>query len=270
VDAPDYNIAPAAPIADELSRIARAEVDFSLALCGHIASDPSYCVHQCRKAIKRLRALIRLISQGDGDTARSIDRRLRDTGRMLADARDAEVIVRTAIGLGADDAGALFDRISMPHQEVPDTAVVQAVTELLQEVRAELDEFIAAREWAIESILPAIEDGFRKVDSGKRRFSESGNKHHAHDWRKGVQRCANQLRLVEQLNPHLAAGRLQELDALAEILGDYNDLSILRHALKPKHGDPKNKSITDLRKRAKVRQRELRKRLLESGESHGV
>jgi CHAD domain-containing protein len=232
--------------------------------------DPVESVHQFRKAIKRLRALVRLGRTEDRDNARNIDRMLRDTARLLSDARDAEVVRRTAIRLcGIDAVRSPSDFDFALSNNVPDAQLVEVVTGQLDEVCDELDEFISGIEWSEAKLRAAIELETRNMLRDMYRFSESGHDRHAHSWRKRVQRCANQLRLIEMLVPDLAAGQLGQLGAVAEILGDYNDLTILRQALKASGSLPHKKSNAKLRKTARKRQRRLRKLAIESGEPIG-
>jgi len=240
-------------------------------MAGEFVIDPVEPIHQFRKSIKRLRALVRLGREEDAAAARSIDRMLRDVGRSLGDARDAEVVKRTASKLCSPGEGEFptdFD-FGQP-VNLPDQRLIQTVTDSLEEVRVELDQFIAGIEWSDEQIRAAIEQEIENAVRDMQRFSKSGHDEEAHDWRKRVQRCANQLRLVAAMVPVLSADQLENLNHVAEILGDYNDLTILRHALQRSRSEFHKKSNTSLRKKAKKHQSHLRKLALESGKSIGA
>ncbi len=58
------------------------------------ASDLASSVHEARRAIKRARALVRLVEPWP--TSSPTDSTLRDAGRALAPIRDAQVMVLTA------------------------------------------------------------------------------------------------------------------------------------------------------------------------------
>jgi CHAD domain-containing protein len=81
-------------IREELRRTAEAEIDASLEALT-TANDPVEVVHECRKAIKRVRALVSLGTCIDGGDARRLDRMLRDTGRLMGPIRDATVFHQT-------------------------------------------------------------------------------------------------------------------------------------------------------------------------------
>lgn len=67
-------------------------------------TDLDMAVHTTRKGIKRLRAFLRLARRSIGTSTYRIENgALRDTGRLLAPARDAYVLVDTARDLDASD-----------------------------------------------------------------------------------------------------------------------------------------------------------------------
>jgi CHAD domain-containing protein len=83
--------------ASGLERIALAQLDLAIELLrGEAAVAPDETVHETRKALKRLRALLRLLESELG-RKRAADEQavLRDAATRLAGARDAEVMVRT-------------------------------------------------------------------------------------------------------------------------------------------------------------------------------
>jgi hypothetical protein len=93
-----FALLPGEPPAEGLRRIALGQVDLVLELLeGEI--DPmatARAVHETRKALKRLRALVSLLKDElpEGEFERD-DATLRDAGRRLAGARDGEVMLGT-------------------------------------------------------------------------------------------------------------------------------------------------------------------------------
>jgi CHAD domain-containing protein len=240
-------------------------------MAGEFVSDPVEPIHQFRKAIKRLRALVRLGSTEDEDAVRKIDRKLRDIGRSLGDARDAEVVKRTAMKLCDDDQRLSKTDFEFARSDVPpDRRLVEALTDRLDEVSDELDPFITGAVWSVEQIRTAIERELDAAEQDMRQFSKTGRDEAAHDWRKRVQRCANQLRLVEAIVPILTADQRENLNRTAELLGDYNDLTVLRWALQSSRNEMNQRSHARFHSKAKRQQRKLRQQVLEAGESFGV
>jgi CHAD domain-containing protein len=83
--------------ADGCKRIALGQLDLAIEqLQGEGAAPAERAVHETRKALKRLRALMRLLREELGEQAFARENAvLRDAGRRLAGARDAEVILDT-------------------------------------------------------------------------------------------------------------------------------------------------------------------------------
>ncbi len=85
-------------VGDGLRRATLAQLDIAIEALqsGGATGVPRRHVHEARKALKRLRALIRLLRGRLGETAYERDSTtLRDAGRLLAGARDAEVLLST-------------------------------------------------------------------------------------------------------------------------------------------------------------------------------
>jgi CHAD domain-containing protein len=80
-----------------LRRIALGQLDLAIELLrGESSTPPEEAVHEMRKALKRLRALMRLLEGEIGAKRAKRERAvLRDAGRRLAGARDTEVMVGT-------------------------------------------------------------------------------------------------------------------------------------------------------------------------------
>ncbi len=93
-----FALLPGEPLADGLRRMALGQLDLAIELLqGHGGEVPgAMTVHETRKALKRLRALVGLL---EGELGEHVSTRedavLRDAGLRLSGARDAEVLVST-------------------------------------------------------------------------------------------------------------------------------------------------------------------------------
>src|SRR4051812_4537805 len=81
----------------EIRRIARKEIS---AIVKQLATrgpqNEGESLHEARKHLKKIRALLRLLRDDLGDrTYRKENRSFRDVGRVLSPRRDAEVLVKT-------------------------------------------------------------------------------------------------------------------------------------------------------------------------------
>jgi CHAD domain-containing protein len=289
---------PGEQLGEGLQRMALGQLDLAIELLtderqgerhrhGHRNTPDERAIHETRKALKRLRALLRLLREelGERRFARE-DALLRDAGRSLAGARDAEVVVNTL--------DALLDRSPAK------LASRRAVTELRKLLVAEREaaarrtlgdgaaraevrrELIGLRERAQRWSLPE-RPGIAVVESDLQRVYREGRRRHRragrsvigdrgkggaralHEWRKRVK----DLRYAaEILNLRPLAHRA---DTLGELLGEEHDLALLAALLPPpgrgpfkgKRGKQSRKALL---KQIARRRRRLRKRALREGE----
>lgn len=227
------------PLPRELGRVIQEQLVGALAELSAHGDTLRKGVYSARKRGKRLRAILRLMRPALGKERHAeANALIRDAGRALGEARDAEVRVETLDGLLA---------------ELP------AVPEALQSLRARL---VAARDqpeippehaaaearrlyaqaldrcgsWTGESVtLDALILGFRRVLSEGRREGQaavlSGDPERLHEWRKLVKHHTHHLRLFRLAWPDLMALRQEEAEALGTALGDHHDLHMLQGQL---------------------------------------
>ena len=97
-----FGLLPDERLADGLRRLALGQLDLAIELleCDWGGVSVEKTVHETRKSLKRLRALIRLLEEELGERTFARENAvLRDAGLRLAGARDAEVMVKTLDGL---------------------------------------------------------------------------------------------------------------------------------------------------------------------------
>ena len=90
-----YRIRPDRPFAVEIRRIGRELVDGVMIDLDLARRRPEEGFHRCRRRIKRLRALIRLVRAADPEYWKAEDARWRDLSRSIAGAREAAALVET-------------------------------------------------------------------------------------------------------------------------------------------------------------------------------
>jgi CHAD domain-containing protein len=213
------------------------------------ADAPDAGVHSARKAMKRVRAGIRLVRDEVGHWRyRQENVVLRDTARAVAPVRDSAVLVQTLDRL-ADEYGAsltpgawdglrqlLVDRHTWAsHRVLRDS---EALVRLLTTLRT------ARRRYAAWPVVPAdgrpgeIADSFEVIAPGIRRVYRRGRRAMAiaeargteegfHQWRKRVKYLRHQVEFLETLWPELLRATSTELDRLGETLGFEHDLFVL-------------------------------------------
>lgn len=251
-----YKLLHSSDLAGEFCRIGLAELEFACKRAEQIVNDPQQSVHLCRKSIKRLRALLRLVRTPCDDDWAELDRLLSEVGRQLAGSRDADVLGRTVATLhGASSPPA--DAAQCLRGSRPDQRAVDAIVNDLETIKPSLGDFLSHRTVSLVSVEQRIDQSFRSASKRRQEFEAHGRPDDAHRWRKAVQRLANQMRLVADFIPAAAGSQLVALDELARNLGDHHDLTHLLAALASGRVACRRPSRSTLETAAKARQHEL-------------
>jgi len=202
-----------------LRRMALGQLDFAIE---QLEGDPDgvlaeNAVHETRKSLKRLRALVRLVGGELGEAVAARENAvLRDAGRRLAGTRDAEVLVSTLDGLVLDHPKKLADRSGVGALRARLVAEREAASELTladTAARAQvLADLRAARERVSKWRLPD-RDGIDGVQAGLGRIYRQGRRRHRaargkrgravamHRWRKRVKDLRYAAEMLDRLDP---------------------------------------------------------------------
>jgi CHAD domain-containing protein len=193
-------------------------------------------VHSARKRFKRIRAVVRLAREALGEaTFASENASFRDAGGSLSEARDAAVLVKTLESLKADVDPAVYT-VERRKLLARRRAVTQRVLELGDGFEAVAKAADAARErvgrWAFaDEGWDAIAAGLKRVyRDGRVAFTRAEIGGHAelfHEWRKRVKDLWHQTEVLEDFWPPMMTVLAEEFHALADLLGDEHDLSVL-------------------------------------------
>ncbi|HEY2570621.1 MAG TPA: CHAD domain-containing protein [Solirubrobacteraceae bacterium] len=188
-----------------LRRMALAQLDVAIeALEGRDAKiSPEKRVHEARKALKRLRALLRLVRDELGERAYARESELvRSTAKRLAQARDAEVLLSTLDELIKRHAKQLggrrgvqrlrarlqTERDGAAELALADSATRAGVLDDLRALRVRVSGWQLAEPGGIEAVEAALK---RLYGTGRRRMGRAerarrGSARKLHEWRKRV------------------------------------------------------------------------------------
>lgn len=204
------------------------------------ADIPASAIHETRKSIKRLRALLKTAAPSLGaKAARKHDRAFRDIGRELSNRRDGDVLVATIATLesrfGADGISALAPlKTALQNQTGNAEATLDAVR--VQALRDALkSEGKRLRKARLKGHgLAAIIDGVGATYTAGRRGLKRASKHptdeHIHELRKAVQAHWRHMSLLSRAWPEEFATRVMAARELSQILGDDHDLALVKAA----------------------------------------
>jgi CHAD domain-containing protein len=232
-------------------------------------------IHEARKSIKRLRALLRLVRPELGRSFRQENTTLRDIGRTLSDLRDSTIVLET------------FDALS---DEPSDKKKLDSVRKGLQQEKKAMEESIEAdkslrsaaealasvagrvKEWPLNTDgFDAIAEGLKTEYRGGRKTMPKALKKDDsllfHEWRKRAKCQLYHMRLLQDLFTDSLQEQDQQLHALETALGDDHNLLILREHLKGhSRAFGGKKSVKECIRLATVRENQLRSQARELGE----
>jgi CHAD domain-containing protein len=256
--------APQNPIGHALAGLAVEEgLAIDHALAG--ARNRHKGIHEARKAIRRVRALLSFGSKAFGEKGKRLDRRLQALGRGLSRLRDAQVSVATT--------HTLQRRAALEHkplwQELGHALAARRVQ--LLEMALAADPAFRRRRQRLASMRKALESlpwsdldektltsqlgkSHRRVARAERLAAKERTPATVHRWRRRVRRLRLQLTALETLRENkLHLGRIElkrssikQQTRLAEALGWKQDLQVLQSIARRMADMPHRKEVLAL------------------------
>lgn len=255
--------------------MARAQLREAGAALGDVRRPLGDRVHDVRTAMKRVRALNRLIRPAVGRRARHADRRLRKIAHAVSSLRDAAVVLKTfdrAVGPSRAALARVRSRLAAQlrtevHAFEEEKRSRQLRADLTHE-RRKVEEWVPnAGGWS--AIDEGLTHGYRRARKAMAVAYRTASGADFHDWRRAVKTHRHQIAALETIAPGRMKPRLDELDRLGDMLGDEHDLTVLEAAIQaelarlpdPRRGDRLLQRIADRRDQLRKRARPLGKRL---------
>lgn len=239
------SIDPRLPLTAEVRRIATQEIETALDLLAAApGADADRCLHECRKRLKAVRALLRLVRSGDEPFARAENGRYRDAAALLAGPREAAAMLETMERLEREfpdkTAGGALDRIreafAARRKQAVERDAGKAINEAARACRTGLarighlqlpDDPEMAADILADGVRKTIGRGRKSLEKARTR----GDANDFHDLRKAVKTYSRHLSLLKKHWPTPVRQHRKALDALGERLGELHDLVVLRRLL---------------------------------------
>jgi CHAD domain-containing protein len=221
------------PFDEGSRRIAVEQIERAQSSLHDKRGDQAIAVHETRKSLKRLRALLRLIRPAMGEQAfKAENGQLRDIGLSLSGARDRHVLLETVDKLERAGllgrkglAETLRQTIAAANGEGAPLGTRGALARL-----AETKKRLATLQIegaGFEVVTPGLERSYRRA---RRAFSaayRNPSDEAFHEWRKGAQAHWRQMTLLARAWPDYLGARAAEARHLSQLLGDDHDLAVL-------------------------------------------
>jgi CHAD domain-containing protein len=229
---------PDLPVGEALKAVARDVLAEARAALEHDKSD-AIAVHDYRKAMKRWRAVLRLLEPFLGDEARRLRVAARNLARELAGARDAQAAMEALEDIAEQPQAALSPRSLVTIRARLDAlrkgAEAASVTQAMRaRLIVALDELAPAIDtWALDKLTFSELAG--ELTRTYRRMRKDAPHEDwrsvppevLHDLRRRVVAHRYQMELVEPLWPKFGRLWVAEAQRLRDRLGAHQDLSML-------------------------------------------
>lgn len=238
------------PTDDAVRRCAVEQLDKAIAdLNEGVKADPVSAVHDARKALKKERALLRLVRGAiSSGTRRRQNAALRDCAKRLSGTRDADVMLETIDALCQRYAGQLLEPTFAALREqlagqgetareaLMGSGVIAEVSGQLHAIRSEMSG-LELRKSGWSAIEPGLERGYRRGAKAMRTARRTRTAENLHQWRKRVKDLWYHLLLLEETAPHAVSGYADDAHLLSDLLGDDHDLAVLAETLESVRGE---------------------------------
>jgi CHAD domain-containing protein len=223
-----------------ISRVARGELDLTIGLLegGPNGDGGVDAVHEARKALKRLRALLRVSRPALEDARyRREDVVLRDAGRELSDARDAQVMVETLDSLlerfgdelPPGTGARLRDELAASAQraQAHGTGNYEGVLDVLSRARERVSSWPLPQQNGRASLAEGFEKIYKKGRRARRHAASDPTAENLHELRKRAKDLWHASQLLESMCPGKFKRLAKDAHRLSDLLGDDHDLSVL-------------------------------------------
>ncbi len=236
---PRFNLRLGKPIGEELQIIGRLHIEEALTqLAGNkVSPEP---VHEARKAIKKVRAVIQLASPALGSIHRKlVSELLHDAMMRLGPLRDAEVQVQ-ALDLLLETENLMPEDFSSVRAGLADIAKQRRVNDIRQipRVLESLEKALrCVNKWLLDPLQG--KDVSRRVRRSYRRGRSlldlcqvNDDPETFHSFRKTVKQLWHSIRITSRFWPEQAADLIHELGLIGELAGKERDFTLLAKTLR--------------------------------------
>ena len=228
---------------DGLAAAARSVIaDGRQALTDPELSDPEV-VHEVRKALKRWRALMRLLARPLGEQADQMRSEARELMRAIAGARDAQSALDALNDLRKADlpfSPTSIETIRERLTEMRDAAEAKSFTKAMRDRLSRYLDYatLSLERWPLKAIdFDIVTDGLTSTYRRARQLVPDtwtdAEAEHLHDLRRRVVEHRHQMDLIEPLWPRLGKVWAEEAQRLRNQLGACQDLAVLAEQTAP-------------------------------------
>jgi len=244
------------PLGTGVKRVTMEQLEFAAAQFFDVDLGFGGAVHESRKSIKRVRALLRLVRSQISDRIYTFENHsLRDTGRLMSDVRSAQGVVNAAASIHQLYSDLLaegtFEELLANLQRRRDVAELAAVEDpnLVGRVVRGLERaYHRYGSWptdpeaqevygmgirdSYEAVSPGLSKTYDRGRQGMVTAYRRGGPGDFHKWRRRVKDMRHQMEFLAPLWPEVVVGTAMTLHRLGDLLGEDHDLDEMGRLLR--------------------------------------
>lgn len=218
-----------------LRRIAQEQLQGALEQARQLPRDEA--IHDARKRLKRVRAVLQLVQPAvKKSLRRSEDAALRDVARPLSELRDVKVQLETLEKVTQENAvAAVRQELTDRKRSLDERNPLEAATASIQKALRRVSNWTAVpNRWA--SVGKGLRLTYRRA---RRAYADAVRKptvEKRHEWRKQAKYLRYQLEILRPLAPETLDDLVIQAEKLGELLGNDHDLAVLQQTLRSNSG----------------------------------
>ena len=254
-----FRLKKGAPVATEVRRIVLRQLEVAISEL-HTVGDPQSdeAVHDARRRVKKIRAIIRLVRPVLDKAYRSVDDDLRTVAHMLAPVADGRGIIETLDELARRYGKALPPRTieaarkgvirhgARADREAAERGVLEVAAGTLRSERKRIKHWHMSAQ-GFRAIGPGLEESYRRARRMMIVAWSRPKPSHFHTWRRYVKDHWFHVRLLEGRCGYHLVGYERRIEALDGVLGEYHNVILLRDVLVTDVGLPREETARCLR-----------------------
>ncbi len=233
-----FRLIPNEELQPQLKLLSRDRIQAAINLLTDRSVDRKTAVHQSRRCLKELRALLILFNNSLPEKiAKEAADQIRDIAGMLAGARDADVMLATYMALrarvGQTDKGMderLEQYFSDSNRKITNTQIQKCIKQL-ERLRKHTGKWKHSDE-GFKAIADGLEATYRRGLKRMKASMEIPSSELLHEWRKMIKAWQHSTRLLRLLWPVMMKSWQSQLAELAGMLGAEHDLAMLEETLR--------------------------------------
>lgn len=235
-----YELIRSESVAESIRRIWAEELAAAIHSMENFGNEPDKAVHEVRKSIKKIRAVLRLVRKLLGkELFKQENIRYRNIGHMLSHVREAAVMIKTVEKLRKSDRKAmprtaclhlrkqlLAKQIEVSEGFFKNKEAITAVLSALKEAQQNLPDIAIARH-SFDELSASIQLVYARGKKAYEQASKQPTIDSFHEFRKEVKILWYHTRLLTPVWQGLMESYAVQLGILSELLGDDHDMGML-------------------------------------------